>query len=108
MIKAVFVAGLPYPQPDLMLRDYMQAIAKRLGRNIENDLYTIMAVIRVRQAIGRSIRDPQDRAMIILGDRRFLARNVREVIRLKYHYVVFNINDFISVVEKTISQLELM
>ena len=88
LIDTVVIAGIPYPVPDEYLRRRAESILKRLG--IEEGgyysddglyidagrlkvMYFLMqpALTAVRQAIGRAIRTPSDRATIFLADSRF-------------------------------------
>jgi DNA excision repair protein ERCC-2 len=106
LIGTVFVAGVPYPQPDDYLRDRLEALARRtrdpyLGR----ELYGQLAVTRVRQAIGRVQRTPSDTALIILGDVRYLRRSLREKLRLGYNAVAYSLYDYRSIVQKAAEKL---
>ncbi len=87
LIDTVVIAGIPYPVPDEYHRRRAESILKRLGTEeggYSNDggyidvgrlkaMYFLMqhALIAVRQAIGRAIRTPSDRATIFLADSRF-------------------------------------
>jgi DNA excision repair protein ERCC-2 len=86
LIDAVVIAGIPYPVPDEYNRRRARSILKRLGiqeggENESGDIdvgrlkamYFLMgpASMAVRQAIGRAIRTPRDRATIFLADSRF-------------------------------------
>ncbi len=87
LIDTVVIAGIPYPVPDAYHRRSAESILKRLGTEeggYSDDgvyidvgrlkaMYFLMqpALIAVRQAIGRAIRTPSDRATIFLADSRF-------------------------------------
>lgn len=83
LIDTVVIAGIPYPVPDEYHRRRADRILKRLGIEEGSDdgaeigrlrsRYFLMqpALIAVRQAIGRAIRTPDDRATIFLADSRF-------------------------------------
>lgn len=88
LIDTVVIAGIPYPVPDEYLRRRAEVILKRLGIDEvggvdENGdvvdvgrlrvMYFLMqpALMAVRQAIGRAIRTPRDRATVYLADSRF-------------------------------------
>ncbi len=87
LIDTVVIAGIPYPVPDAYHRRRAESILKRLGTEeggYSDDggyidvgrlkvMYFLMqpALIAVRQAIGRAIRTPSDRATIFLADSRF-------------------------------------
>ncbi len=73
LIKAVVVCGVPYPQPDDYVRDLRVELTKSIGEKAAKELtMTVPAAIRAAQAIGRAVRSPLDRAIAVLGDRRFM------------------------------------
>jgi DNA excision repair protein ERCC-2 len=76
LVGAVVVAGIPYPIPDDILKWRAKVVLQRLGiragGKLEFEYFMYQpASIAVRQAIGRAIRFPQDRATIYLADYRF-------------------------------------
>ena len=89
LIDTVVIAGIPYPVPDAYHRRRAESILRRLGIEEGGDSYyhdrdgnsigTLKAryflmqpaLMAVRQAIGRAIRTPRDRATIYLADSRF-------------------------------------
>ncbi len=88
LIDTVVIAGIPYPVPDAYHRRRAESILRRLGIEEGGDNYydsdgnslgTLKAryflmqpaLMAVRQAIGRAIRTPRDRATIFLADSRF-------------------------------------
>ncbi|AEM38649.1 helicase c2 [Pyrolobus fumarii 1A] len=94
LISAVMLAGVPYPQPD----DYTKAVIEKLAEKVgpvqaSYYVYTVTAYVKARQALGRAIRSDEDRAIYILGDRRYLNPRIRELLRLKYHRVVKSIEE---------------
>ena len=108
LVTAVFVAGVPYPQPDDYLQDRLEAITKRTGDpSLRRDLYEEEAVIRVKQAIGRVQRSPEDRALIVLGDIRYLRKRLRERLRLRYNKVAYSLYDYQSLVAAAAQKLDL-
>jgi Rad3-related DNA helicase len=86
-IKTVFVVGLPLPEyKDPYLDKVIEVVSKRVGRNPESFKWVILyekAVIKVKQAIGRAIRGPNDSANIYLVDKRFGYRNVMRLMNLE-------------------------
>ncbi|MEM0497766.1 MAG: helicase C-terminal domain-containing protein, partial [Acidilobaceae archaeon] len=54
----------------------------------------ISTIIRVKQALGRAIRSPEDKAVYILLDYRYLRRDIKELLQLEYNDVVTSIVDF--------------
>lgn len=67
------VAGIPYLVLDGCQRRKMEKVAGRLGEGTPKVrlLLAQPALTALRQAIGRAIRTPADRATIILADSRF-------------------------------------
>jgi DNA excision repair protein ERCC-2 len=73
IIRAVVVCGVPYPQPDDYVRDLRSELVNSVGPEAAKELtMTVPAAIRAAQAIGRAVRSPLDRAVAVLGDRRFM------------------------------------
>ena len=84
LIKVVFLAGLPYPQPD----DYTKLVEERLSEQVgarwaREFVFDMTASIRARQALGRALRSSADRALYILGDKRFLRPRVVRYMRVR-------------------------
>ena len=81
LIDTVVIAGIPYTVPD-EYHDYRtEKIMGRLGIKKDDPGYKSSkfeyfmrqpALVTIRQAIGRSIRSPEDYATIVLADSRFL------------------------------------
>ena len=105
LLKAVFIAGTPYPQPD----DYLKELVKRRPKDLDEEIFRRRlllneAFIRSAQAIGRAVRSPEDRALIVLGDRRFLSKELREMIGFKRAGFARNIFEFRSLVKKVVEE----
>lgn len=101
LIKVVFVAGVPYPQPDDLLLDFMEWLEAKVGKDdTKYYAYTITAAVRVRQALGRAIRGPSDKALYVLGDRRFFYQRLRSLLKIKYNRVAHSVDDYRSVLER--------
>lgn len=86
-IKSVFIVGLPIPEyKNPYLEKMINVVARRVGRDPKSFKWTVLyekAVIKVRQALGRAIRGPQDSANIYLLDKRFTYKNVIEKMGLE-------------------------
>ncbi len=100
MIKCVFVAGVPYPQRD----DYIEELFKNMGKKVSEQeawdyIYNMASSIKVLQAIGRAVRGENDRALVILGDRRFMARDIRKYMGLRIGRIARNLREFESLVD---------
>ena len=108
LVTGVFIAGVPYPQPDDYLQDRLEALARRTGDpSLRRELYEEEAVIRVKQAVGRVQRGPEDRALIVLGDVRYLRRRLRERLRLRYNRVAYSLYDYQGLVATAAQKLDL-
>jgi DNA excision repair protein ERCC-2 len=105
LINCVFVAGVPYPQSD----DYLVEVMKNLKMKVSADeawdyIYNMESSIKTLQAIGRSIRSEDDRALVVLGDRRFLSRSLRKYLGLKINKVVRDLKEFEGVVKLLVEE----
>ena len=73
-LKCVVIDKLPFDPPnDPVLKariDYLQA----MGREPFTEYQVPKAVIALRQGVGRLIRDPSDRGVLVIGDPRLLRR----------------------------------
>ncbi len=108
LVHAVFLAGVPYPQPDDYTRSVVERLEEKVGREqAEYYVFTVQAYVKARQALGRAIRGPEDRALYILGDRRYLSRKLRELMRLHYHRVVYDLESFTNAVKEGLARLGL-
>lgn len=106
LVGTVFIAGVPYPQPDDQLRDRLQALSRRLGpREAREILYELTAAVKVRQAIGRAQRSPRDRLLIVLGDNRFLRRRLSSHLRLGVDHVAVGLEDYREAVRRAAERL---
>ncbi|AZG03111.1 hypothetical protein [Sulfolobus spindle-shaped virus] len=86
-IKAIFVVGLPLPEyKDPYLDKMIEVVVKRVNKDPNSFKWTVLyekAIIKVKQAIGRAIRGPQDNATIYLIDKRFGYANVKRLMGLE-------------------------
>lgn len=76
LLRAAMVVGLPlapFTRVRKMIIDYYR---RRFGEEGEFLCYTLPAVNRAQQALGRVIRTPEDRGVLILGEKRFLEERV--------------------------------
>lgn len=80
LIDCVVIAGIPYPVPDDVYKLRFEKVTQRLGiqdgtpeiGQFEREYFRRQpALMTVKQAIGRAVRYPEDRAKIILADSRF-------------------------------------
>lgn len=71
LISDVIIAGLPLIPLDDYRKNKINYLEKTLGKNTYNILYYEYALIKIKQAAGRSTRSPEDEANIWLCDDRF-------------------------------------
>lgn len=88
MLTTVILVGVPFPQPDTYTLKQLEVLSQRLGsKKARRYTYLISAVIRARQALGRAIRGPGDRAVYVFLDYRYLRRDIRELLNVRYDAV---------------------
>jgi len=82
ILKSVVIVGVPYPEPNDFLEMFRGIVSTRLGSSelAWELVYMWNALMKVKQAIGRAIRSENDRAFIILMDRRYLDSRLRKFI----------------------------
>ncbi|HWQ16356.1 MAG TPA: ATP-dependent DNA helicase [Sulfolobales archaeon] len=100
LIKCVFVAGVPYPQKD----EYVDELFKNMRKKVSEDeawdyIYNMAASMKVLQAIGRAVRGEDDRALVVLGDRRFMSRDIRKYMGLRIGRIARNLKEFETLVK---------
>ena len=68
----MIIVNVPYPQTnDPYFKDVVEYVTKVWGQKTMWKLMNEIAFITVRQAIGRAIRSPKDRAEVYFLDLRF-------------------------------------
>lgn len=78
LLRVVVVVGVPYPDPSDFTQAYIEVLKARIGKLAEELVYKYQAILKVKQAIGRLFRDPGDRGVIVLMDRRYLDPTLAE------------------------------
>jgi DNA excision repair protein ERCC-2 len=76
MLSGAIVIGLPlapFNRPRRMIIDYFR---HKFGEEGEFICYTLPAINRAQQALGRVIRTPEDRGILVFGEKRFLEPKV--------------------------------
>nr|3CRV_A Chain A, XPD/Rad3 related DNA helicase [Sulfolobus acidocaldarius]3CRW_1 Chain 1, XPD/Rad3 related DNA helicase [Sulfolobus acidocaldarius]5H8C_A Chain A, XPD/Rad3 related DNA helicase [Sulfolobus acidocaldarius] len=71
LISDVVIVGIPYPPPDDYLKILAQRVSLKMNRENEEFLFKIPALVTIKQAIGRAIRDVNDKCNVWLLDKRF-------------------------------------
>ena len=72
-LQAVYLVGIPFEKPTTKTRLYIEYYSKLYGED-KGRLYSyvIPALKKAAQALGRALRAPEDKAVFILGDYRYL------------------------------------
>lgn len=70
-LDVVFIAGVPFEEPSKVVEARLSYYVDKYGERGYVLAYIMPALRKVAQAIGRAFRRPQDRGVVILGDRRF-------------------------------------
>lgn len=71
-LMCVFLAGIPFEKPTMKTKLYIEYYQKLYGEE-RGRLYAYVfpAIRRAAQALGRALRSPKDKAVIVLGDYRY-------------------------------------
>ncbi|KUG19648.1 MAG: ATP-dependent DNA helicase [Methanomicrobiaceae archaeon] len=78
MLAGALVIGLPLAPYNRVRRMVIDYFRMRFGDEGEFISYTLPAINRALQALGRVIRTPEDRGVLVLGEKRFLEARVRD------------------------------
>ncbi len=106
LVATVIVVGVPFPQPDDYTRKHLEVLASRLGEKRAKELvYLVGTMIKVRQALGRALRSPDDRAAYFLLDYRYLRRDIRQLLEVSYHRVVRGVSELEATVKRAASMI---
>ena len=84
LLNGAMVIGLPlapYNRVRMMIIEYFR---RKYGEEGEFISYTLPAINRVLQALGRVIRTPEERGILILGERRFFESKIRDALPVWY------------------------
>jgi len=101
LLHTVAIVGVPYPQPDDYTKEQLNALALKIGKSrARYYIYEIKAFIRVRQALGRAIRSPRDKALYILLDKRFINKRLRSLLRIPINRLVSDPLELEGLIEK--------
>jgi DNA excision repair protein ERCC-2 len=71
-LVGVFLVGIPFDKINAKTKLYIEFYKKKYGLE-KGELYSyvIPAIRRASQALGRALRSSEDRAVFVLGDRRY-------------------------------------
>lgn len=89
ILSSVMIVGIPFPPPSLEMEALEEYYSQKFGKE-KGYKYTRIypAMNRVLQAAGRPIRSKDDRAIIILGDKRFNYDRYKETLPDSFNYSV--------------------
>jgi DNA excision repair protein ERCC-2 len=80
LLSAILVVGLPLAPPDLEVEAGIAHLEKRVPGRGRAYGYTLPAMTKVLQAMGRGIRGPEDRCAVVLLDERYLGPPYRALL----------------------------
>jgi DNA excision repair protein ERCC-2 len=72
MLSGALVVGLPLAPFNRVRRMVIEYFTRKFPEDGEFLSYTLPAINRALQALGRVLRTPEDRGVLVLGERRFL------------------------------------
>jgi len=80
MLKGAMVIGLPLAPFNRVRKMMIEYYRHKFGGEGEFLCYTLPAVNRSLQALGRVLRTPEDRGVLVLAEKRFLEKGVRRAL----------------------------
>jgi len=80
MLAGALVIGLPLAPFNRVRRMVIEYFTRKFGGDGEFLSYTLPAINRALQALGRVIRAPEDRGVLVFGERRFLNQRIRKAL----------------------------
>ncbi len=107
LLHTVVMIGVPYPQPDDYQRTMEDDLSNRIGRG-KARYYTFefQTIVRIKQALGRATRSPEDKAVYFFLDYRFLRKDLRTQIGIPVTRVVSSLSGMMACVEEAIRHLK--
>jgi len=80
MLSGAMVIGLPLAPYNRVRRMVIDYFRRKFGTEGEFLSYTLPAINRALQALGRVLRSPSDKGVLVLGERRFLEDGIRSAL----------------------------
>ena len=80
MLNGAMVVGLPLAPFNRVRKMMIDYFRHKFGEEGEFLCYTLPAINRSLQALGRVLRTPEDRGVLVLAEKRFLERRVRDAL----------------------------
>ncbi|MEM2123006.1 MAG: ATP-dependent DNA helicase [Candidatus Bathyarchaeia archaeon] len=75
-LEAIFIVGIPFEKPTVKTQLYIEYYQRLYGEDKGRFYaYTLPALKRASQAMGRALRSKEDRAVLVLGDWRYRRYN---------------------------------
>jgi len=78
LLNGAMVIGLPLAPFNRVRQMVIDYFRHKFGDEGEFISYTLPAMNRAQQAIGRVLRTPEDRGILVLGEKRFLERRIHD------------------------------
>ncbi|MFW5946238.1 MAG: helicase C-terminal domain-containing protein [Candidatus Natronoplasma sp.] len=89
ILSSVIIVGIPFPPPSLEVEALEEYYTAKFGEKKGYEYSRIYpAMNRVLQAVGRPIRSKNDRALIILADKRFNYKRYKKNLPGDFEYTV--------------------
>jgi DNA excision repair protein ERCC-2 len=80
MLAGAMVIGLPLAPFNRVRKMVIEYFRHKYGEEGEFLCYTLPAINKALQALGRVLRTPEDRGVLVLGERRFLENRVKSAL----------------------------
>ena len=80
MLNGAMVIGLPLAPFNRVRKMTIEYFRHKFGTEGEFLCYTLPAINRSLQALGRVLRTPEDRGVLVLGEKRFLEKRVKKAL----------------------------
>jgi DNA excision repair protein ERCC-2 len=80
MLNGAMVIGLPLAPFNRVRKMMIEYFRHKFGDEGEFLCYTLPAINRSLQALGRVLRTPEDRGILVLGEKRFLEKRVHNAL----------------------------
>jgi len=80
MLSGAMVIGLPLAPFNRVRKMVIEYFRHKYGEEGEFLCYTLPAINKALQALGRVLRTPEDRGVLVLGERRFLEKRVKSAL----------------------------
>ncbi|MFA6362145.1 ATP-dependent DNA helicase [Methanoregula sp.] len=80
MLAGAMVIGLPLAPFNRVRKMVIEYFRHKYGEEGEFLCYTLPAINKALQALGRVLRTPEDRGVLVLGERRFLEKRVKSAL----------------------------